>query len=183
MGWDHAMHGHRIATAALVGALAIAGVACGGSGPTQVAADHDGRTVTPAAADVTTTSSAPTTSTTAPAPAATSQPAPAVVTPTPAEPTHASIEVDYQPSEGSTASATLSGPNGTHSKSLDSGAAIFGGLPAGTYSVSVTVDSPSGDPSVGAARVILNGGTLDVADGQHGVVTCDDTGCSGVLSD
>jgi hypothetical protein len=103
-----------------------------------------------------------------------------VVTPAP-KPAPATIEVDYQPHDGATATATIDGPNGAHSKSLDSGAALFGGLPAGTYAVTITIDTPSGDPTVGNARAILNGNSVHVELGDHGVVTCDDSGCTGTL--
>ena len=77
--------------------------------------------------------------------------------------------------------ATISGPNGSHSKSLDSGSATFSGLPAGSYSVTITIDTPSNDPTVGDARQIINGGNVHVEAGDHGVITCNDNGCTGVL--
>lgn len=174
----------RIVIAALL--CTVLGTACGG-GNNKVAANDDAsvlgiqieRTTTTAAPDTTTTVAVaedPTTTTTTVHAAA----KPAVK---PATPAPATIEVDYQPASGSTATATIDGPNGTHSKSLDSGAAIFGGLPAGTYQVTVTVDTPSNDPTVGAARQILNGENIDVGPGDHATVTCDDAnGCTGVLS-
>jgi hypothetical protein len=93
-------------------------------------------------------------------------------------PTPATIEVDYQPQDGATASATIDGEIGSHSKTLDGGAALFSGLPAGTYSVTITVDTPSGNPGIGDARVIINGGEITLAEGEHGVLTCDDSGCT-----
>lgn len=171
------MFSRRLATATVL--LAFAGAACGGASGAKVAAG--GGTVSPAAAVEATT----TTATTLP-PETTAVPdtgAQPTATPAPvnAKPAPASIEVDYQPQGDSSATATLTGPNGSHAKSLDSGAAVFGALPAGTYSVTITVDTPSGDPTVGDARVIINGGDVHVEAGQHGVVACDDNGCTGVL--
>jgi hypothetical protein len=121
-----------------------------------------------------------TTATTLP-PDTTPEPEPAPVVKAVPQPAPATIEVDYQPQEGATATATLTGPNGTHAKSLDSGAALFGGLPAGTYSITITIDTPSGDPTVGDARQIINGNNVHVEPGEHGVVSCDDSGCTGTL--
>ncbi|MEY2457465.1 MAG: hypothetical protein QOK06_2559 [Acidimicrobiaceae bacterium] len=176
---DQAMVTRRIATAAVL--LVLFGAGCASHGGMNVAAGPEAAVVLPGAPVVESTT---TTATTVAAPADTT-PEPAAA-PTPvmnAAPTlaPATIEVDYQPLAGSTAKATIDGPNGTHSKSLDSGAALFGGLPAGTYSVIVTVDSPSGDPTVGDARVIINGGNINVGAGEHGVIVCDDSGCSGAL--
>jgi hypothetical protein len=185
MGWDAAMHARRIGVAALFVALGAA--ACGG-GSTQVAARGDAGNGTPAgtlgstANTATTLAPAPTTAAaTPPAPDA-GAPAAQPVTTEASAPEPASIEVDYQPAAGSSASATISGPNGTHSKSLDSGAAIFGGLPDGAYTITVIIDTPSGDPTVGDARQILNGGSITVGPGDRGVVSCDDSGCTGVLN-
>ena len=92
------------------------------------------------------------------------------------------IEVDYQPAEGVTATASISGPNGTHTKSLASGAAVFGNLPPGTYSITVTIDTPSDDPTVGDARLILNGSSVDLSAGDRVTITCDNGGgCAGVM--
>ena len=45
--------------------------------------------------------------------------------------------------------------------------------------VTVTIDTPSDDPSIGDARQILNGDSVEVGAGDHATVTCDDsTGCS-----
>lgn len=172
MGWDHTMLTHRIATAAVL--LALFSAAC---------ASHDGTDVAtgPATAVVESTT---TTSTALPPDTTPDTLAPAAVQPVvkpAARPEPATIEVDYQPHDGATATATITGPNGSHSRSLDSGAALFGGLPAGTYSVTITVDTPSGDPSVGDARQIINGNSVHVEPGDHGVITCDDNGCSGAL--
>jgi hypothetical protein len=171
------MFTRRIATAAVL--LVLFGAACGGrSTGTKVAAN-----AAPVVAPATTAPVATTTTTTAPAeiaPPTTAAAARPVVTSAP-KPPPATIEVDYQPHDGATATATIDGPNGAHSKSLDSGAALFGGLPAGTYAVTVTIDTPSGDPTVGNARTILNGNSVHVEPGEHGVVTCDDSGCTGTL--
>ena len=180
MEWYHAMFSRRISTAALL--LALFGAACGSGGSTHVAAkagDADAvpaaavveTTTTTAAADVTTTTEAP-----AATPAATATPAVTV------KPKTASIEVDYQPAENADATATITGPNGTHTKSLASGAAIFGSLPAGSYDVTVSISTPSDDPTIGDALVVLNGNTIDVGPGDHATVSCDDSGCSGVLN-
>jgi hypothetical protein len=169
------MFTRRIATAAVL--LVLFGAACGTrSTGTKVAANAD-----PVAASATTASVA-TTTTTARAevtPPTTASPQPAVKPVPKAAP--ATIEVDYQPHDGAMATATIDGPNGAHSKSLGSGAALFGGLPAGTYAVTVTIDTPSGDPSVGNARTIINGNNVHVELGEHGVVSCDDSSCTGTL--
>ena len=169
------MFTRRMATAALL--LALVGAACASGDGTNVAAGPPASAITPAAPVVestTTTTAAPLPPDTTPAPAA--KPAPVVTAPAPA-----TIEVDYQPQENATARATIDGPNGSHSKPLDSGAALFGGLPAGTYSVTIIIDTPSGDPTVGDARVILNGNNVHVEPGEHAVITCDDNGCTGTL--
>jgi hypothetical protein len=165
----------RIATAATL--LVLFGAGCASHGAATVATGPDAAVVRPAAPVVEST----TTTSTAPV----AEPAPdAVVAPTPvvkAKPAPATIEVDYQPQEGATAKATIDGPNGSHSKSLDSGAALFGGLPTGTYSVTITVDTSSGDPTVGDARVIINGNSVHVEPGEHATISCDDNGCTGTL--
>ena len=97
------------------------------------------------------------------------------------EPDPATIEVNYEPQDGATATATIDGPGGSRSHSLDSGSAVFSGLSAGTYSVTITVDTPSGDPTVGDARQIINGNSVHVEPGEHGVISCDDSGCTGAL--
>ena len=173
---DHAMFTRRIATAAVL--LVLFGAGCANHG-TKVAAVADAAAITPAAPVVesTTTTAATLPPDTTPEPDA----APTPVVKPPSAPASAAIEVDYQPLDGATAKATISGPNGSHSKSLDSGAALFGGLPAGTYAVTITIDSPSGDPSIGDARVLLNGGNVHVEPGDSGVIVCDDNGCSGAL--
>jgi hypothetical protein len=121
----------------------------------------------------------------APEPAAAPEPT-AVETapapPPPPAPAPGSITVHYEPADGSTATATIDGPSGSHSKSLDSGPATFHGLAAGTYQVTITIDSadstdPADGAAIGSARQILNGGSVDVADGDHVVVSCDDSGC------
>jgi len=170
---DHAMFTRRIATAAVL--LVLCGAGCASHGGTNLAVGPEPAIVLPAApvAESTTT-----TSTTMAVAAGTTSDTGPVVNATPAP---ATIEVDYQPLDGSSAKATIEGPNGSHSKSLDSGAALFGGLPAGTYAVTITIDSPSGDPSIGDARVYLNGGNVHVEPGDHGVIVCDDNGCSGAL--
>ena len=174
------MFTRRVATAALL--LALVGAACAGDDGTDVSAGPPVAAVTPAApvAESTSTTAATLPPETTPEPAApepAAAPAPVVI-PAPAP---ATIEVDYQPQENATARATIDGPNGSHSKPLDSGAALFGGLPAGTYSVTIVIDTPSGDPTVGDARVILNGNNVHVEAGEHAVITCDDNGCTGTL--
>jgi len=181
---DHAMFTRRAAIAATV-LLALFGAACGNDGGAHVAAAGEPTSTssssTPTTAAVVTTTTAIETTTTTTAPPATTAPQAASVHPTPA-PEPARIEVDYQPASGSTAAATIEGPNGSHTKSLASGAAIFSGLPSGTYSVTVTIDTPSDDPALGSAQQVLNGGTMQVEAGDHGVVSCDDAnGCTAVL--
>lgn len=181
IGLDHAMFMRRIATAAVL--LVLFGAGCASHGGTSVAAGPDAAAVVPAAAVIEST-----TTTTATTPPPDTAPEPASAAPTPVvnpkptpTPAPAAIEVDYQPQNDATATATLTGPNGSHAKSLDSGAAVFGGLPAGTYSVTITIDTPSGDPTVGAARQIIKGGNVHVEPGEHGVISCDDSGCTGAL--
>ncbi|MEY2404756.1 MAG: hypothetical protein QOD38_2307 [Acidimicrobiaceae bacterium] len=169
------MFSRRIATAAVL--LALFGAACASHGGANVAAGAPPAVVAPVAPIVESTT---TTATTLP-PDTTPEPEPAPVVKAVPQPAPATIEVDYQPQEGATATATLTGPNGTHAKSLDSGAALFGGLPAGTYSITITIDTPSGDPTVGDARQIINGNNVHVEPGEHGVVSCDDSGCTGTL--
>jgi hypothetical protein len=157
--------------------LVLFGAGCASRGTTNVSAVRDAASVIPAAPVVESTT------TTSTAPAAEPAPEP-VVAPTPvvnAKPLPATIEVDYQPQDGATANATIHGPNGSHTKSLASGAALFGGLPTGTYAVTITVDTPSGDPTVGDARVIINGNSVHVEPGEHATISCDDSGCTGTL--
>jgi hypothetical protein len=175
------MFTRRIATAATL--LVLFGAGCASHSGTNVAAGPGTATITPAAAVVESTTTTATTVAPVAEPAAEAAPEPAAE-PAPvvnSAPKPASIEVDYQPLDGATATVTIDGPNGTHSKSLDSGAALFGGLLAGSYAVTITVDSPSGDPSIGDARTYLNGGTIQVEAGEHGLITCDDSGCTGPL--
>ena len=65
------------------------------------------------------------------------------------------------------------------------GVAVFEGLADGTYRVVVTNESapvPAKDGvDIGGAQQIQNGGTYDLHAGDHAVVTCDESGCSGVL--
>ena len=176
-GLDHAMFSRRLATATVL--LAFLGAACGGHSGTKVAAGDE--TVSPAAAVEATTTTTVTTLPPETTVVPDTRPEPATPpAPVNAKPAPASIEVDYQPPEGAVATATLTGPNGSHSKSLASGAAIFTSLPEGTYNVTVRVDPPSDDPTISAVYY-LNGNSLDVGQGDHGTVTCDDNGCTGVL--
>lgn len=174
----------RLAIAAAL--FALFGAACAGHGDTNVAAGAASSSSTAPAASVVTTNTTvttvvvPTTTPPAPAPAPTA-PAPKPVVKPPAAPEPASIEVDYQPHDGANATATLAGPNGSHVKSLDSGAAVFSGLPAGTYEVTITIDTPSGDANIGDARQILKANAVHVEPGEHGVVSCTDEGCAGAL--
>ncbi len=174
----------RIVIAALF--CALLGAACGG-GNNKVAANDQTSVLGEEIVRSTTTTTAPadtTTTTAAPAPQDEAPPTTvAPVTHPTVKPSPATIEVDYQPADGSTATATIDGPNGTHTKSLDSGAAIFGSLPAGTYNVTVTVTTPSNDPSIGDSQEILNGDNIEVGPGDHATVTCNDAnGCTGVLN-
>lgn len=169
IGLDHGMFTRRTASAAVL--LLLFGAGCARDGGTNVTTAREPAAVVPAAPVVESTT------TTAVAPPSETAPEPAADAPVLTAPTLATLEVDYQPQEGATATATIDGPNGLHSKSLDSGAALFRGLPAGTYTVTITVDSPSGDPSIGDSRVIINGGEIEVGPGDHGVRSCDDSGC------
>jgi hypothetical protein len=173
------MFTRRIATAAVL--LVLFGAGCARDGGTTLAAGPAPAAVIPAAAVVESTTTTSTPAATLP-PDTTPESAAAspVVTPRP-KPAPATIEVDYQPHDDATATATIDGPNGAHAKPLDSGAAVFGGLPAGTYSVTITIDTPSGDPTVGAARQIINGGNVHVEAGERGVISCDDNSCTGTL--
>jgi hypothetical protein len=159
----------RLATAAVL--LVLFGAGCAKDGGTNVTTDRDPAVVVPAAPVVESTT---TTTAATPAPEAEAPADAPVVT---AAPTLATLEIDYQPQDGATATATIDGPNGLHSKSLEGGAALFRGLPGGTYTVTITVDTPSGDPSIGDSRVIINGGEISVEAGAQGVLSCDDTGC------
>lgn len=176
------MFPRRLATAAVL--FALFGAACASHGGTTVAAGASSSTQ-PGASIATTTS---TTATTLPPTAAlptTAAPTQAEEAPVEKTPEPASIEVDYQPHDGDSAVATLTGPNGTHSKPLDSGAALFGGLPAGTYAVTISIKSAAVPESSGtgidSAVQILNGNSVHVEPGDHGVITCTDEGCAGAL--
>jgi hypothetical protein len=174
----------RLATAAVL--LALFGAACASHGGATVAAGAGSPSASTqsAAAVVTSSTTAPTLPPTTTAPPIAIAPTPASAKPVvkaPVTPEPASIEVDYQPHDGATATATLVGPNGSHVQSLDSGAAVFSGLPSGTYAITVTIDTPSGDPNIGDARQIINGNNVHVEPGDHGVITCTDEGCAGAL--
>ena len=177
------MFSRRLATGAVL--LALFGAACAGRGGTTVAAGASSST--PSVASVASTSTT-TTTTVPPTTEAPSTTAPVAVVPavkTPAAPAPASIEVVYEPHDGDSAVATLTGPNGTHSKSLSSGSARFSGLPAGTYAVTITIKSVAVEESDGtgidSAVQILNGQSVHVEAGDQGVITCTDEGCTGAL--
>jgi hypothetical protein len=99
--------------------------------------------------------------------------------PAPSAPT-ATIEVRSQ-------SGTIAAIAGAAERSIlvADGVAVFDGLADGTYRVVVTNEStpvPAKDGvDIGAAQQIQNGGTYDLRAGDHAVVTCDESGCSGVL--
>jgi hypothetical protein len=166
------MFTRRVAAAAVL--LTLCGAGCASHGTTAVEAGP-GASAAPVLESTTTTAT-----TVPPETTVTTVPAAPVVTAAP-KPAAATIAVNYQPHDGGVATATITGPNGSHSKPLDSGAALFGGLPAGTYSVTITIDTPSGDPTVGDARQIINGGNIHVEAGDHGVISCDDNACTGTL--
>ncbi|MEY2454413.1 MAG: hypothetical protein QOD92_3987 [Acidimicrobiaceae bacterium] len=178
------MFTRRIATAAVL--LAFFGAACGTHSDTNLAAGAGAATVLPGAA-VAPLAAAEATTTTASTlpPDSTVEPAPTPVVKAAPNPAPATIEVDYQPNEGETATATIDGPGGSQSKSLDGGSAVFTGLAAGTYAVTITVDSAPVEASdgtgIGTARQITNGEKVHVEPGEHGVIVCDDNGCSGAL--
>jgi len=164
---------HRIAVTGAI--LAIAVMGCGAShAKDNVAAVQP----TAATAPSTTTTVAPsTTATTAPpgTTPVTQGPARHVTTTTqpPAAPEPASITVKYTPHDGGTATATLEETGET--QSLADGSAVFGDLPAGTYTVHVTTVFP-GD----SGQVINRSRPIALQAGDHAVVTCDDNGCTGI---
>ena len=177
------MFTRRVATAAVL--LALFGAACGTHSGASVAAGA-GTTAAPAGASLesTTTTAATLPSETA---ATDTSPEPALtpVKKSAPTPSAASIEIDYQPNDGDTATATIDGPDGSLSKSLDGGSALFNGLTAGTYAITITVDSapvaPSDGTGIGTARQIANGQQVHVEAGEHAVISCDDNGCTGTL--
>jgi hypothetical protein len=65
------------------------------------------------------------------------------------------------------------------------GVAVFDGLADGIYRVVVTYESTpvpaTEEVDIAGAQQILNGGTYELQAGDHAVVTCDESGCSGVL--
>jgi len=176
------MHRRRVATAALL--LALAGAACSsGNKPVQVLGESFTRSSAPPSTtsttaitsttattiDPTTTSGAPATS----APPGTSEPETTVPAP-------ASVTVNYQPHDGGQATATLEESGDT--QSLANGSAVFGDLPEGTYTVHVTIEQPGSDPSTGTATYINRSRPIELHPGDNAVIDCDDSGCStGVL--
>ena len=91
-----------------------------------------------------------------------------------------SVTVRYQPHDGGQATATLEETGDT--KPLEEGSAEFGDLPAGTYTVHVTIEQPGSDPSTGTATYINRSRPIELHPGDHAVIECDDTACStGVL--
>ena len=79
----------------------------------------------------------------------------------------------------------MTGPNGTHSKSLADGSALFSGLQAGTYAITITIKSaavPESDGvAIDGAVQIIKANSVHVEPGDHAVITCTDEGCVGAL--
>lgn len=178
------MQTRRIATAALL--VALFGAACGGGG-SKVAADEPASVlgVIIERSTTTTSTTSTTTTTTPPAvePIADLAPAAPVVKPAPRPaPEPVGIDVYYSPAENESAVATIDGPSGSLSQPVSGGVASFDGLDAGTYSVIVTVEQASGDPTIDPSQFILNGNSIDLEPGQRAAVSCDSNGCSGVLA-
>ena len=80
----------------------------------------------------------PTTAPTVTAPTATAPPTTDAPTPTDAPLPPPVIEIDYQVPEGSTGTATIDGPSGHLERALDTGVAVFDGLPEGVYDIVVS---------------------------------------------
>ncbi len=176
------MFSRRLAIAAVL--LAVFGAACAGRGNTSVAAGASSATHS-AAPVVTTTTTAITTTTLPPTTKAPATIAPAKVTPamtTSAAPAPASIEVDYQPTKATRPPRRSRVPTAP-TESLGDGSALFSGLPAGTYAVTITIRSEavpeSGGTAIDGALQILNGNSVHVEAGDHGLITCTDDGCVG----
>jgi hypothetical protein len=87
--------------------------------------------------------------------------------------------VEYTTHDGGTATATLDETGTT--ASLADGSALFSALSDGSYTVEIDVTYPnqaSGDTGIGAATV-LRSHAVEVHAGDHVVVSCDDTACTG----
>ena len=175
------MHRRRVATAALL--LALAGAACsGGNKPVQVLGESFTRSSGPPSTTTTvatTDTTATTIDTTTSSEGATSVP-PDTSEPETTVPAPASVTVNYQPHDGGQATATLEETGET--KSLENGSAVFGDLAEGTYTVHVTIEQPGSDPSTGTATYINRSRPIELHPGDNAVIDCDDSGCStGVL--
>lgn len=172
------MFTRRAAIAATV-LLATFGAACGANGGGKVAAGNgpanDSSSSPSITAAVVTTTSAVADTTTTTAPPVTTAPA-ASVHPTPVPPP-ATITVKYQPHDGGSAVATLEETGA--SLPLDDGSAVFSDLDDGTYTVDVTVTYPT-DGGIGA-QTINRSRPIAVHAGDHAVVTCDDSECTGIV--
>jgi hypothetical protein len=66
------------------------------------------------------------------------------------------------------------------------GVAVFDGLADGIYRVALTAESAPvpehGAVAIGTALQIYNGGTYELHSGDHAVVTCDESACTGVMA-
>lgn len=160
--------------------FAISGAAACAAGNEAVVVRRDAPS-TPSSVATTPTSAAVT-----PVNAVEPTPADPVTTVVAVSPATAAIEVHDSPGAGWHGVATVVGPGGTRSASLDSGSATFDGLDQGVYDVTVSRES---DPvpttedgtAIGTSMQTLNAGRYGLAPGDRAVVTCDETSCTGVL--
>jgi hypothetical protein len=164
--------------------------ACGGGGGQPVVVHASSAPSEAAAIPVTaaaTPISAAATPTTAQANDIANRPVPSSVPVTTVELlTPASIEVRDAAGLGWHGVATVVGPGGTRSAPLDGGSATFDGLDEGVYDVTVSRESSPATPGtdgtdVGTANQTLNAGRYGLVAGDHAVVTCDESACTGVL--
>jgi hypothetical protein len=184
------MYRHRLArTGAILGILLVG---CGGAAADQVVAGSP----TPAAAtrsnDATATAGVTVPPTTSPQ---SSQPAvepappaggaalvvrPAVEPPSTVVIEPATITVKYEPHDDGTATATLVETGVT--LPLNGGPAVFADLLDGVYTAQVQVVYPiqtTGDSGIGA-QSIVQAHPISVVAGDHAVVACDDSICTGI---
>jgi hypothetical protein len=181
------MYRQRLArTVAIFGFLLAAcgqahanGVTAGAEAPAST--DATSTTTSPTEPPSTTTSS---TTTTEAAPPATEAPPDTASAVTPSDavppPEPAVITVTYQAHDGGAATATLV-ETGV-SQPLDGGSVDFAGLPDGSYTVQIQVVYPgedSGDTGI-AAQSAIRAHAVAVHAGDHAVIACDDTDCTGI---
>jgi hypothetical protein len=156
------------------------GVTAGGEPP----AATDTVSTTESTTTSSTTTSSTTTTTEAPPPSTEAPPDTASAVPQPSDevppPQPAVITVTYQAHDGGTATATLV-ETGV-SLPLVGGSVDFTGLPDGTYTVQIQVVYPgdnSGDIGI-AAQSAFRTHPVSVHAGDHAVIACDDTDCTGI---